>query len=159
MHPVLLAGAAFVVMEPVTAATHRWVMHGVGWVLHRSHHEPAATRLEANDAFPVMFAGVVGVGLWAGFNVDGFGALVAVGAGVTTYGAAYALVHDAFIHGRVRWPLRSRPAMLRRLADAHAIHHRDGGAPYGMLAPIVPARSRRPRPAPSRERVATGPPP
>ena len=28
--------------------------------------------------------------------------------------------------------------MLDRLAAAHELHHRFGGAPYGMLVPIVP---------------------
>jgi beta-carotene 3-hydroxylase len=32
--------------------------------------------------------------------------------------------------------------VLDRLADAHALHHRFGGEPYGMLVPIVPASVR-----------------
>lgn len=136
---MLLAGAAFVVMEPVTAATHRWVMHGVGRRLHDSHHRRLASRWEANDWFPVMFAAVVVVGLWVGFNVDGLGALVPIGVGVTLYGAAYALVHDVYIHGRLRWFGDRRVALLDRLAAAHRIHHLYGGAPYGMLLPVVPA--------------------
>ena len=38
MRAVVLAVVAFAAMEPVTAATHRFVMHGVGMALHRSHH-------------------------------------------------------------------------------------------------------------------------
>ena len=56
--------------------------------------------------------------------------------GVTAYGAAYATVHDLYIHGRfVRLPT-IRP--LEHLRHAHALHHRFGGEPYGMLCPIVP---------------------
>jgi len=29
------------------------------------------------------------------------------------------------------------------LAEAHAVHHRTGGEPYGMLAPFVPRAERR----------------
>src|SRR5262245_60270435 len=123
-------------MEPVTAATHRFVMHGVGMGLHRSHHRRRRGRWEANDAFPVMFAAVVCTGLWLGFHEPSWAALVPVGAGVTLYGAAYAAVHDVYIHGR----LGGR--RLERLAAAHALHHRYGDAPYGMLAPLVPARVR-----------------
>lgn len=142
MELVLVAAAAFVAMEPITAATHRWVMHGVGWALHRSHHRAAATRFEANDAFPVVFAAIVCLGFAAGYNVDGWSLLVPVGVGVTCYGVVYALVHDVYIHRRLRWFGGRRVPALERLAAAHRVHHRTGRAPYGMLAPIVPRRSR-----------------
>jgi beta-carotene 3-hydroxylase len=161
MRTMLLALGAFVAMEPVTAATHRWVMHGVGERLHRSHHRRHAGRWEANDAYPVMFAAVVCLGLFVGFNQPGWADLVPVGVGVTAYGAAYALVHDVYIHRRLRWFGDRRVPALDRLADAHRIHHLYGGAPYGMLLPIVPAelreRARRTDRDPLRERIAAAP--
>ena len=149
MRSVVLAGLAFAAMEPITAATHRWVMHGVGVRLHRSHHRSREHGWEANDAFPVAFAAVVCMGLWVGFNVPGWSGLVAVGAGVTLYGAAYALVHDVYTHRRVRVAQRLRLPVLDRLAAAHRIHHLYGGAPFGMLVPVVPRSLR--------ERVAAVP--
>ena len=137
-----LGAAAFAAMEPVTAGTHRFVMHGLGMRLHRSHHRHGPGRLEANDAFPVMFAALVCLGLWVGFNAPRWSELVPIGVGVTAYGAAYALVHDVYIHRRLRLFGVRRVAVLDRLADAHALHHRFGGAPFGMLVPIVPARVR-----------------
>ncbi|MGH9122337.1 MAG: hypothetical protein ACRDYC_10400, partial [Acidimicrobiales bacterium] len=98
---VLYAVAAFVLMEPVTYAMHRCVMHGIGWVLHRSHHRPRREGLEANDWFPVIFAGVTITGLEVGTGVHGVGVLVPICVGVTAYGAAYAFVHDVCIHGRL----------------------------------------------------------
>ena len=136
---LLIAGLAFVVMEPITAATHRWVMHGIGARLHRSHHAQRVGRFETNDWYPVMFASLVNIGFFAGFNVDGFGGLVPVGIGVTAYGAAYATVHDVYIHGRLGWFRNRRVAVFDRLADAHRIHHLYSAAPYGMLLPVVPA--------------------
>lgn len=134
---------AFVVMEPVTAATHRFVMHGVGERLHRSHHRrPGSHRWEANDWFPVAFSSIVMAALWLGFNRDGFGGLVAISIGVTGYGAAYALVHDGYIHGRLPGVGHHRIEILDRLAEAHRIHHLFGRAPYGMLLPVVPAELR-----------------
>ena len=133
---------AFAAMEPLTAATHRWVMHGVGERVHRSHHRVRHGRWEANDAYPVMFAAVVCVGLWVGFNQPGWAGLVPVGVGVTLYGLAYALVHDVYIHGRVGVFGGHRVAILDRLAAAHRVHHLYNGAPYGMLLPIVPAELR-----------------
>lgn len=139
---VAIAVLAFFVMEPVTAATHRWVMHGVGEFLHRSHHRRIVSRFEANDWYPVMFAAVVNIGFFAGFNWDGFGSLVPVGIGITSYGAAYALVHDVYIHGRLGWFAGRRVAAFDRLAEAHRIHHLYNAAPYGMLLPMVPAELR-----------------
>lgn len=143
MVALLVALAAFAAMEPVTAATHRFVMHGSGWGLHRSHHVTSGPGgWEANDVFPVVFAALVCLGFGAGFNVDGLGLLVPIGVGVTAYGAAYGFVHDIAIHERLGW----RPPMFRtaldRLAAAHRIHHRHGGAPYGMLLPVVPRAHR-----------------
>jgi beta-carotene 3-hydroxylase len=56
---------------------------------------------------------------------------------VTAYGLAYLAVHDLYIHRRLPG-LQLRSARLDRLADAHALHHRFGGEPYGMLVPVVP---------------------
>lgn len=137
----LIAFVAFVAMEPITYAVHRWVMHGPGWGWHRSHHRRRTGRLERNDWYPVVFAIAVGALLVVGFNVSGWGWLVPVGIGVTAYGAVYAAVHDGFIHRRV--PLgRRRPRPLVALEEAHRMHHRFNGEPYGMLVPLVPATLR-----------------
>lgn len=146
MSAVVLVVAAFVAMEPVTYLAHRYVMHGLGRRLHRSHHRrwPARTEgepfFEANDAFPAIFAGVVMVAMAIGFNVDALTVLLPIAAGVTLYGVVYAVVHDGYIHGRI--PVRGRHATLDLLAAAHELHHRFGGEPYGMLVPIVPASVR-----------------
>jgi beta-carotene 3-hydroxylase len=129
--------AAFALMEPLTYAAHRWVMHGRrGWRWHASHHRASPGRFEKNDLFPVVFAAVVLALLAVGFNVRSAGTLVPVGVGVTLYGAVYALVHDGYIHRRFG-RLRRRQG-LERLAEAHALHHRFNGEPYGMLVPIIP---------------------
>jgi beta-carotene 3-hydroxylase len=139
---VLVALGSFALMEPITAATHRLVMHGPGIVLHRSHHRrvrpgESPRRWEANDAFPVIFASIVMLGFAIGFNVAGFEVLVPMGIGVTLYGAAYALVHDVYIHGRLGWFGQRRVPGFERLAAAHRVHHERNGAPYGMLVPVL----------------------
>jgi len=137
---VVIAAGSFALMEPVTAATHRFVMHGIGEWFHRSHHRVGRKPTwERNDWFPVAFASIVLVGLWLGFNRDGLGGLVPVAVGVTLYGATYALVHDGYIHRRLDPFGDRRHPVLDHLADSHRIHHLYNGAPYGMLVPIVPA--------------------
>ena len=137
---VLVVLATFAGMELVSYATHRWVMHRIGIVLHRSHHRAGPPRWEANDLFPVMFS-IVGITLFASATIGGAGWLLPVAIGVTLYGVAYAFVHDVYIHGRL--PLRVRESRyLIWVRDAHQLHHRFNGEPYGMLLPVVPRELR-----------------
>jgi beta-carotene 3-hydroxylase len=130
---------AFVLMEPVTYAAHRWLMHGAGWVLHRSHHQVLASRFEANDLFPLFFS-TAAMLLFA--VATQWSPLWPVCWGITVYGAVYLFVHDAYIHARLKLPRRLL-RFLQPLSDAHRIHHLYGGEPYGMLCPIVPSKLRR----------------
>jgi beta-carotene 3-hydroxylase len=129
---------AFVAMEAVSYLAHRFVMHGPGMGLHRSHHRTRPGRFEANDLFPVTFAAVTILVMTAGVTLPSLEVLFRVGVGVTLYGAAYAFVHDVYIHARLgQLPVI---APLEWLKGAHQIHHRFGGEPYGMLFPVVPRR-------------------
>ena len=63
-------------------------------------------------------------------------------AGITAYGALYALVHDGLVHQR--WPFRHIPhkGYVKRLVQAHRMHHavegREGCVSFGFLyAPPV----------------------
>jgi len=137
----LVAIVAFVLMEPITYALHRWVMHGFGLRLHRSHHLNAArvepSRVELNDLYPVIFAGAV-IGAFAlGFNASQLSILVPICIGVTAYGVVYAFVHDLVIHRRLGSRVGGRSRALGHLARAHKTHHVTNGEPYGMLAPYA----------------------
>jgi beta-carotene 3-hydroxylase len=148
-----IAVAALVVMEPLTALTHRSVMHGRGMVWHGSHHRRRRAgdgRFERNDLFPLVFAGVTIVVMAIGTAVPAVHVLVPIAIGVTAYGAGYLFVHELYIHRRwSRFGIRLAP--LERLVAAHALHHRYGAEPYGFLFPIVPAHIR--------ARAASDPPP
>ncbi|HEX6237105.1 MAG TPA: sterol desaturase family protein [Acidimicrobiales bacterium] len=139
MTPGLVAVASLLVMEPVVALVHRGVMHGPGWVWHRSHHLRRGRGLEANDLFPVVFAAATIAVMAVGSAVEGAAALLWVGAGVTAYGAAYLVVHDLYIHQRLGRPPGAGSRYIRWVAAAHEVHHATGGAPYGFLLPVVPA--------------------
>ncbi len=134
------AVTAFVAMEPAAYAAHRFVMHKVGWALHRSHHVRSAKLLEANDAFPTTFAALAVTTAALASRHRSLRRLKAVVAGVTAYGAAYGFVHDGYIHARFGHLPPVRP--LEYLKQAHRLHHLFGGEPYGMLFPVVPAAVR-----------------
>jgi beta-carotene 3-hydroxylase len=132
---VVTALAAFAVMEPVAYATHRWVMHGVGWGWHASHHAARPGTFERNDLYPVTFASATIVAT-AVASSRRWRPVLAVAAGVTAYGAAYSVVHEIYAHRRAP-SLRRRSAPLELLGSRHMRHHRRGGEPFGMLAPLV----------------------
>ncbi len=125
-------------MEAVAWASHRWLMHGPLWFLHRSHHEPRRGAFEFNDLFAVFFALPAIAMFWIGAR-NGWSWMVWAAAGVTAYGALYALVHDGLVHQRWRFRIAPRHGYLRGLVQAHRLHHavreRRGAVSFGFLAP------------------------
>ena len=145
MAPVVVAVAAFLLMEPVAYLAHRSVMHGqrraAAW--HVPHHQVRADaqHVDTNDLYPVVMAGLTITVMALGSAFEGLRPLLWVGVGVTLYGAAYLFVHDLYIHrrwARFRWTW----GPLERVREAHRIHHLFGGEPYGFLFPVVPASLR-----------------
>ncbi len=134
----LQAAAAFLVMEPVAYAAHRWIMHGPGLGWHESHHVSRTTLFEKNDLYPVTFAAGTVTAMALGARYPRLRSLLAVGAGVTAYGATYAFVHDGVVHRRVPGgaAVARRSALARRLSRAHRRHHVDSSEPFGMLVPL-----------------------
>ncbi len=137
---IIIVVLVFLAMEPVAYLAHRYLMHGVGWVLHASHHRTRTTRLEANDAFPVIFAAFA-ITAFAIGTAQRTSVLVLTAIGVTAYGAIYAFVHDIYIHQRLgKLP---KIELLEKLKRAHRLHHLFNGEPYGMLFPVVPTKVKR----------------
>ena len=127
-----------VAMEALATAIHRYVMHGWGWGWHRSHHEPSG-RFERNDLYAVVFAGVSLILFMLGGT---WPILWWIGVGTLVYGLLYFLVHDGLVHRRVRLPKMRPGGYLRRLVQAHRLHHsvrgREGAVSFGFLyAPPV----------------------
>lgn len=124
-----------IAMEGVGFLAHKYVMHGWGWVLHRSHHEEHLGAFETNDIY-LLVLGLVAVGLIVLGN-SGHDPLQWVGAGVAAFGLIYILVHDGIVHRH--WPLSPTPRnrYLRRLHHAHLMHHaikgRRNSVSFGFL--------------------------
>ena len=56
LYYILVLIATFIVMEGITWLTHRYVMHGFLWYLHKDHHQVEPGFFEKNDAFFIIFA-------------------------------------------------------------------------------------------------------
>jgi beta-carotene 3-hydroxylase len=53
---IAIVVVTFFFMEFVAWFTHKYVMHGFMWFLHRDHHEPHHGFFEKNDWFAFIFA-------------------------------------------------------------------------------------------------------
>ena len=123
-------------MEGVAWFSHKYIMHGIGWVFHKDHHQHKPSFFERNDVFFLLFATPSAILIYNGVVSDSSW-MAAAGAGIAIYGAAYFLVHDVFIHQRVSWLRNTNNTYLRAIRKAHKIHHKnlnkDGGECFGML--------------------------
>lgn len=138
MQPIINASlliGAFVGMEGVAWLTHKYVMHGWLWSLHKSHHRPREGLWEKNDWFAVFFATPSIVGIWVGVNV--WSPMLWVGLGIAAYGLAYFIFHDGIVHRRLPFRYRGRNAYMRRIIEAHWVHHavttKEGCVSFGFL--------------------------
>ena len=127
---------AFFGMELVAILTHKYVMHGFLWCLHESHHRPRTGIFELNDLFAVFFSVPAIMLIWFGTTTSATW-LLPLGLGITGYGLAYFFMHDILVHHRT--PIRIRPTRgyLRRVLEAHWVHHsvttREGTVSFGFL--------------------------
>ena len=134
--PLLIVVGTFCAMEWVAWASHKYLMHGFLWVLHRDHHRGPRGRLQRNDAFFVMYAIpswlCIMLGMMGGSPVS-----VSIGVGIALYGAAYFLVHEVFIHRRLKFWRQTNSVYWVAVRKAHLQHHRhlgrEDGECFGML--------------------------
>ena len=112
----------------------------------RRRHRRDRGRFELNDLFGVFFALPSILLIYLGTH--GSPLLLAVGLGMTAYGAIYFGFHDVIVHRRLPHRLRFSSAYLQRIIKAHHIHHatreRDGAVSFGFIyAPPIEVLTRR----------------
>ncbi|HEY0108232.1 MAG TPA: beta-carotene hydroxylase [Fibrella sp.] len=139
---VAIALATLVTMEGVAWFTHKYIMHGVMWNWHHSHHNAPVKGqhkgfFEVNDLFSVLFSGVA-VGLVvAGMEIPSLWFLAPIGVGVTLYGIGYFVFHDIIVHRRIKISVKAKNPYLLRIMRAHYVHHkvhtREGAEAFGFL--------------------------
>ncbi len=138
--PLAIVATTVAAMEWVAFCVHKHIMHGWGWAWHRSHHEPRHGLFETNDLYALVFAGVsllcftLLARLWPPFWWIGIGTVV--------YGLLYTILHDGIVHRRLPMLRAPRQGYLKRLVQAHRLHHavreRHGAVAFGFLyAPPV----------------------
>ncbi len=129
--------ATVIAMEVFAYAMHRWVMHGIGWFLHASHHRLRTGWFELNDLYAVMFALPSIVMIYGGVQAGWGDWTTAIGSGIAAYGAIYFGFHDWIVHRRLPHRVLPRSIYFKRIVQAHRLHHvvesRTGAVSFGFL--------------------------
>ena len=128
---------AFCGMEGVAWLSHKYLMHGPLWKLHKDHHKKELDGFfEHNDFFFLIFAIPGIVALLFGIR-SGYSLLFWIGIGICLYGLMYFLVHDVFIHQRIKILRDTDTIYLKAIRRAHKTHHKhlgkEDGECFGML--------------------------
>ena len=127
-------------MEFMAWFTHKYIMHGFLWSLHKDHHKKDHDSwFERNDAFFIFYA-IVSITCFYTWSIGSFELGISIGLGILAYGIAYFLVHDIFIHQRFKIFRNADNKYARAVRRAHKMHHKhigkEHGECFGML--IVP---------------------
>lgn len=137
---ILIFLSTFCFMEFMAWFTHKYIMHGFLWSLHKDHHKKDHhSKFERNDAFFIFYALISMTFFYLGSQTT-FWAGWAIGFGIMAYGATYFVVHDIFIHQRFKLLRNVNNWYARGVRRAHKMHHKhlgkEKGECFGML--VVP---------------------
>lgn len=132
--------STFCIMEFMAWFTHKYIMHGFLWSLHKDHHKKDHDSwFERNDAFFIFYA-IISIVCFYLWSYKGVWIGLPIGLGIFAYGLAYFLVHDIFIHQRFKLFRNADNWYAKGVRRAHKIHHKHigkhKGENFGML--IVP---------------------
>ena len=148
--PIAIVLATIAAMEWVAWASHKYIMHGFGWGWHRDHHEPHDKMFEKNDLYGVVGAAMsismFAIGSPLVLGASAWEPATWIGMGILLYGVIYTLVHDGLVHQR--WfRYVPRGGYLKRLVQAHHLHHatqsKEGGVSFGFVIARSPAALKR----------------
>lgn len=134
---ILVFISTFLIMEGMAWFTHKYVMHGFLWKLHKDHHrKDHDSWWERNDLFFVFYA-VISIGFFLLWRYEGIWIALPIGLGILAYGIAYFTVHDIFIHQRFKIFRNANNRYAKGVRRAHKMHHKhlgkDDGECFGML--------------------------
>ena len=126
----------FFAMEFIAWATHKYLMHGLLWQLHKDHHVVDKNKkFQKNDFFFLIFAIPSIVLIYIGYEYNNF--CLFIGLGIALYGLGYFIVHEIIIHQRLPFFKRSNNSYIKSIRMAHKVHHKTlgkyGASSFGML--------------------------
>ncbi|WP_344787931.1 sterol desaturase family protein [Postechiella marina] len=134
---ILVFLSTYCFMEFMAWFTHKYVMHGFLWSLHKDHHKKDHDSwFERNDAFFIFYA-IVSITFFLLWRYNDLWIGLPIGIGIFAYGLSYFIVHDIFIHQRFKLFRNANNWYAKGVRRAHKIHHKhlgkDKGECFGML--------------------------
>ena len=127
--------ATVIGMEVIAWSSHKFLMHGTLWFIHKTHHTPRHGRFELNDVFGIIF-GTASI-LCILLGIETLSPLFWIGIGISVYGVLYFFAHDIIVHRRVKLGMRMRGRYVEALRTAHLLHHKtvtkDNAEEFGFL--------------------------
>jgi len=134
VYNIIIVFVTILLMECFSWAIHKYLFHGPLWFMHKSHHKHSKSFLEWNDVFALLFA-LSSLYLMY-IDRENIGYRFSIGAGITIYGLIYFVIHDWFVHQRIK-PFKSKNSYLVMIRKAHKIHHKsmqkEKGRAFGLL--------------------------
>lgn len=134
---LLLWLGTFLGMEGVAWLTHKYIMHGIMWNWHESHHVHHKNKLEKNDLFSVVFGISSTATIIVGAEIASLWPLFYIGLGIATYGIFYFIFHDIIVHRRIKIKYKAGSLYMKRIMKAHYVHHevhtKEGAEAFGFL--------------------------
>ncbi len=127
---IFLVLLAFFFMEFMAWFTHKYVMHGFLWILHKDHHTREHKPFEWNDLFVLIFAVPSVVLILLGFPEYDYRFFL--GIGIALYGLTYFMLHDVLVHRRLNLLDKIDNPYFRAVVRAHNDHH-IGKKNYGFI--------------------------
>lgn len=129
--------STFLFWEFVAWFSHKYIMHGFLWTWHKSHHTKHEHALERNDLFAVVFS-IPAILLFIYATLINYNPyLISLAIGITSYGIFYVGFHDIVVHQRIKWKIKKKSKYLKRMINAHYIHHsrhtKEGCEAFGFL--------------------------
>lgn len=140
---------AFFFMEFVAWFSHKYVMHGFLWFLHKDHHVSTGHKLERNDFFALIFA-LPSVVFCVLGSVHGFDFRFWIGIGIALYGLVYFMLHDTLVHERTPLLRRIDNFYFRSIISAHNDHH-IGKKNFGFIFMFQPKHFKKEHHKPRRD--------
>ena len=123
-------------MEIIAIITHKYLMHGPGWFLHKSHHIKNNNKFELNDFYFILFSIPSMLLIIFGLINKNF-ILLSIGVGILLYGIIYIILHDIIIHRRFGIKININTSYLKKIKYSHLIHHsnknKKGAKNFGFI--------------------------
>ncbi|WNH07580.1 sterol desaturase family protein [Thalassobellus suaedae] len=134
---ILVFLATYCFMEFMAWFTHKYIMHGFLWRLHKDHHKKDHDSwFERNDAFFIFYA-IVSITFFLLWKYNDLWIGLPIGIGIFAYGFSYFMVHDIFIHQRFKLFRNANNWYAKGVRRAHKMHHKHlgkkDGECFGML--------------------------